>query len=231
VDFWYGWLKFVMGSYLRILGIKAEVSGLNNLPPGPKILVGNHPNATDSFHLLFLVKEKVHGLVEEDAMKARVVGRWLRLADQIPVITGRGKEALQAAHDRLRRGNVVLIYPEAKLTSTHQVTRAGTGVARLALAADVPVVPFGVHVPQRDVRIFHGHAHDGRPTAGGWQMRGKTYINFGPPLEIASEREQEEAYHLYRRLTDEIMRTIAGLAEQARRIAGEPGPSGQVAEV
>jgi 1-acyl-sn-glycerol-3-phosphate acyltransferase len=231
VDFWYGWLKFVFSSYLRILRIKAEVSGLNNVPSGPKILVGNHPNATDSFHLLFLVKEKVHGLVEEDAMKARVVGRWLRLADQIPVVTGRGKEALQAAHDRLRRGNVVLIYPEAKLTSTHQVTRSGTGVARLALAAGVPVVPFGVHVREQDVRIFHGHAHDGRPTAGGWQMRGKTYINFGPPLQLPPQVEEEQPYHLYRRLTDEIMRNIAGLAEQARRTAGDHTPSAQAAQI
>ena len=220
MDFWYGWLKVVLGSYIRLLGIRADVSGLENVPQGPKILVGNHPNATDGFHVPFLFKEKVAVLVENDVMRMPVVGRWLQLADMIPVIAGRGKEALQAAQERLLQGDAVLIFPEGKLTSTHEVARAGTGVARLALAAKVPIVPFGIYVPEQDVRVFHGKSPEGRPTVGTWQMRGRTYFRFGQPLLLAPERASEERHLFYRRFTDEIMQTIFSLAEQAKRLAG-----------
>jgi len=220
MDIWYSWFKVVLGTYLKTLGIRAEVSGLENVPRGPKIIVGNHPNATDSFHLPFLFREKVAALVESDAMQTPIIGRWLQLADMIPVIAGRGREALQVAQERLMRGNVVLIYPEGKLTSTHDVGRAGTGVARLALAADVPILPFGVYVPEQDVRVFRGHSREGRPTVGTWQMKGKTYFRIGQPLAVARERAEEQGYAFYRRFTDEIMQTVASLAEQARNLAG-----------
>jgi 1-acyl-sn-glycerol-3-phosphate acyltransferase len=220
VDFWYGWIKFVMGSYLRVFGIRPEISGMENMPRGPKIIVANHPNATDSFHVPFLIREKIIALVDSDVMGAKIVGRWLRLADQIPVVAGRGKEALLAAQDHLSRGEAILIYPEAKLTSTHQVTRAGTGVARLALAANVPIVPIGFYVPERYVRVFRGHTPEGRPTAGAWQVRGRTYIKIGSPLMIPPSEAREETYHVYRRLTDELMRTISTLTEQAKQLAG-----------
>jgi 1-acyl-sn-glycerol-3-phosphate acyltransferase len=219
MDVWYGWLKFVLWSYLKVFGIRAEVVGLENVPPGPKIVVGNHPNATDSFHLPFLFREKLVGLAEDNLMQTPLVGRWLQLADNIPVIAGRGREALQAAQERLMRGNAVLIYPEGKLTSTHDVARAGTGVARLALAANVPIVPFGVYVPEDDVRVLRGHTKEGRPTVGTWQMRGKTYFRIGEPLAVAPDRAREESHLFYRHFTDEIMRTVASLAEQAKQRA------------
>ena len=220
MDFWYASLKFVLAAYLKALRIKVDAAGLENIPGGPKIIVANHPNATDTFHLGFLIREKITTLVESDLMQARFVGRWLQLADQIPVIAGHGKEALQAAQERLLRGNAVLIYPEAKLTSTHEVTRAGTGVARLALAANVPIVPVGFYVPEEDVRIFRGQTREGRPTAGAWQVRGRCYIKFGPPLTISPDRSREESYRVYRRVTDEIMQIISSLVEQAKHQAG-----------
>jgi 1-acyl-sn-glycerol-3-phosphate acyltransferase len=219
MDFWYSSITFVLRSYLRLLGIKPQIIGRENIPNGPKIVVANHPNATDSFHLVSLFREKINALIEIDVMKVRIVGRWLQLADQIPVIAGHGKEALQAAEERLARGNAVLIYPEAKLTSTHQVTRAGTGVARLALAANVPIVPVGFYVPDQYLHVFRGHNRAGRETAGAWQVRGKTYINVGLPLSLNLEEARDESYRVYRHVTDEIMRTISGLAEQARQLA------------
>jgi 1-acyl-sn-glycerol-3-phosphate acyltransferase len=218
MDFWYGYLTFIMGTYLRILGIRPEIIGLENIPKGPKIIVGNHPNATDSFHLPFLIKEKINALAEYDLLQVPFVGNWLRRADMIPVIPGRGRDALRAARDRLLRGNAVLIYPEAKLSNTHAVTHTGTGVARLAVDANVPIVPFGVYVPDQNVRVFHGHAKNGRETVGGWQFRGKTFFVFGKPFIAPAERAIIESHTFYRHFTDEIMQTVASLTEQAKSL-------------
>jgi 1-acyl-sn-glycerol-3-phosphate acyltransferase len=218
MDFWYSYLTFIMGTYLRILGIKPEIIGLENIPRGPKIIVGNHPNATDSFHLPFLIKEKINALAEYDLIQAPIVGNWLRRADMIPVIPGGGRDALRAARDRLLRGNAVLIYPEAKLSNTHAVTHTGTGVARLAVEANVPIVPFGVYVPEQNLRVFHGHAKSGRATVGGWQFRGKTFFVFGKPFIAPLDRAIAESHTFYRHFTDEIMQTVASLTEQAKSL-------------
>jgi len=219
MDMGYGWIKFVWGSYLKLLGIQAVVSGLEHVPSGPKIIVANHPNATDGWNLPFLFKEKLNFLVEYDALQTRIVGRWMQLADSIPVIAGRGMEALHAAHERLLRGNSVVIFPEGKLTTTHQVTRSGTGVARLALAAQLPILPIGFYVPRQNLRILHGHAWDGRPTVGSWQTKGKCYIRIGQPISVSVERAHRESYRFFRRFTEEIMQSVAALANQAQQKA------------
>ena len=218
MDFWYSYLVFVLGSYLKIFGIKPQIAGLENIPRGPKIIVGNHPNATDSFHLPFLIKEKINALAEYDLIQAPIVGNWLRRADMIPVIPGKGRDALKAARDRLLKGNAVLIYPEAKLSNTHQVTHTGTGVARLAVDANVPIVPFGVYVPNQYLRVFHGHAKSGRATIGGWQIRGKTFFVFGKPFTVPSDKVNAESHTFYRHFTDDIMNTVANLTEQAKSL-------------
>jgi 1-acyl-sn-glycerol-3-phosphate acyltransferase len=43
-----------------------KVDGRENLPPGPKIIVGNHPHVTDSFVLPFIVPEKIHFFIQEE---------------------------------------------------------------------------------------------------------------------------------------------------------------------
>jgi 1-acyl-sn-glycerol-3-phosphate acyltransferase len=136
------------------------------------------------------------------------------------VIPGRGKEALQAAHELLKKGNSVVIFPEAKLTNTHDVARSGTGVARLALAALVPILPIGFYAPPRYLKVFHGHARDGRPTVGSWQTKGRCYIQIGQPIAVPEERVSLESYRFFRRFTGEIMERVATLAQEAELRAG-----------
>jgi hypothetical protein len=88
------------------------------------------------------------------------------------------------------------------------------------LAADVPIVPIGFFVPERYLRIVRGHTREGRPTAGAWQIKGKTYIKIGPALSVPHNSDGEENYHVYRRVTDDLMRNVATLAEEAKQLAG-----------
>ena len=59
MDVWYGVAKGVVRAYMALF-MDVKVDGQENIPPGPKIIVGNHPHVTDAFVLPFLVQEKIH---------------------------------------------------------------------------------------------------------------------------------------------------------------------------
>lgn len=84
-------------------------------------------------------------LAKHSLFDVPVFGTLLRGARQIPVYRNqeRATDALTAAVAALRAGELVVIYPEGTITTDPDrwPMLARTGVARLALAAEVPVIP------------------------------------------------------------------------------------------
>jgi len=218
MNFWYRVTIGITGTYYRLAGMKMRVSGMENIPPGPKIIVGNHPNATDAFTLPFIFKEQLIFLIEDKVFDIPLIGYIFRKADQIPVIAGQGREAVKIAIQRLREGYTVCIFPEGRLTGTHQVLHAGTGVARLAVETGVPILPVGFHVPNQFVRIIHSHQR-GKETIGGWQVGGYCYVTIGEPLRAAFDEQKEKSYLYYRHFTEQLMDRVVNLADQAEGLA------------
>ena len=90
MDFWYSFTKGIVRTYVALFMEGVKVDGRENLPPGPKIIVGNHPHVTDSFVLPFIVPEKIHFFIQEETFTLPIIGKILELADQIPVVIGQG---------------------------------------------------------------------------------------------------------------------------------------------
>ncbi len=132
-----------LGAYFR-----AEVRGLENIPEGPSLLVGNHSGGTliadtfvfaAAFYDHFGPDRRFHQLAHDVA--ARLPGTGLRRWGTVA-----------ASHDNARRafakGAPVLVYPggdyETFRPSWHadQVEFGGRkGFIKLALEQDVPIVP------------------------------------------------------------------------------------------
>jgi 1-acyl-sn-glycerol-3-phosphate acyltransferase len=147
------------------------------------------------------------------------LGPILARAGQVPVIPGRGREALQRAEELLLRGETILIYPEGRLSHGSSMLRGKTGAARLALRSGAPFQPVAVHVPERHTRVMHGHFY-GRPTLGVWQFGGTAYVAIGEAWHPFAQLDLEPEISEVRRVTDEIMERVQALVEQARRMAG-----------
>ena len=60
MEFWYNIAKGIVRTYLTFFVVGFDVQVVENIEPGPKIIVANHPNATDAFFLPFIFPEKMH---------------------------------------------------------------------------------------------------------------------------------------------------------------------------
>jgi len=218
MDFWYSVAKGIVRSYLIAFTEGAQVHGVENITPGPKIVVANHTYATDAFVLPFIFPEKLHFLVQEELFSLPVLGRILALADQIPVTIGQGREALRAARDRLAMGNSVVIFPEGHLNHGEALRRAGSGAAILAVQSGAPLLPLGIYVPENFVKSMQGHFFN-RNTLGSWQTRGRLFVTIGQPWLPQATEIADRGYKSLREVTNRMMEQISQLMQQAQQMA------------
>ena len=86
-----------------------------------------------------------------------VLGRYLRAAGHIPVITGNGRAAFEEAKRLLGAGQTVTIFPEGSISPLEGgFYPARTGVARLALSTGAPVIPVGIHLDRERIQHWVG---------------------------------------------------------------------------
>jgi 1-acyl-sn-glycerol-3-phosphate acyltransferase len=226
MNFWYRVTVGITGTYYRLAGMKMKVSGTENIPTGPKIIVGNHPNVTDAFTIPYIFNEQLIFLIEDKVFDIPIIGYIFKKADMIPVIAGQGRDIIKTAIDRIRQGYTVCIFPEGKLTGTHKVLHAGTGVARIAVETGAPILPIGFYVPNQFIKIFQSHQR-GKETVGGWQVGGCCYVNIGEPLRASFDEKMEKGYLYYRHFTEQLMEKVKNLADQTEKFASQTTYVGQ----
>ena len=203
-------LKAILKPILRVLyGIRVE--GLENVPrKGPAIIAANHLSFLDSFFIPLVVnRRKVTYLAKADYFKSWKTAWFFKMAGQIPIDRTGGEKserALRTALRVLREGKLLGIYPEGTRSPNDKLHRGRTGVARLALAAKVPIIPCGLigtlEVMPPDAKL---------PKLFG---RPKVVVRFGRPLELTRFAGQERDRFVLRSITDELMYEIMMLSGQ-----------------
>src|SRR5512142_1134809 len=126
--------RWIICRYVQFL-LNMDVLGeTRKLPPGPKLIVANHPSTTDPFYLLTLFPQPLSMLIIEHAFRAPIFGNILQFSGHIPVRAANGRAAFDAAHHRLSTGQTVAIFPEGDLSPREGGSLpAHSGAARLAL--------------------------------------------------------------------------------------------------
>lgn len=216
MDVWYNVAKGIVRTYMAFFMDGVRVDGEENLPPGPKIIVGNHPHATDSFVLPFIIPEKIHFFIQEETFSLPIIGKILDLADQIPVVIGQGEEAIAMAREKLKMGNVVGIFPEGRMSGSREVRRAGAGAAILALETGVPLVPIGFYVQPKFIKEIKGRFYN-RETVGWWQFGGQCVVNIGEPWQLMVQEKTDRSYRYIRDMSDKLMNNVQDLVDQAAK--------------
>lgn len=194
---------------LALYDIKSE--GLENVPTkGAAILAANHVSFLDSFFIPLVVKRrKVTYLAKADYFKSWKTKWFFSAAGQISCEREGGKkseQSLSIALDVLKSGNLLGIYPEGTRSPDGRLYRGRTGVARLALAAGVPVIPIGLHgtvdVMPKDAKLP--------------KLRGNipVRVRFGKPLDFSRYKGKERDRMVLRSITDEIVYEIMHLSGQ-----------------
>lgn len=216
MDAAYRFVKRIIGIYRMLFIHHIDVRGIENLPPGPKIIVANHANVTDSFALPFILKEKLHFVIQGSFFDLPVIGKLLDLADQVPCYAGQGMKMIREAQEKLARGGCVVIYPEGRLDNNEGLLKAGIGAAMLAVKAHVPVIPLGFYVSKENIRTMKWKVFPDYESHGGFQWRGACMLRFGEPLMVTIDEEKSKIQGRMRKVTGELMDQIRTLVEAGR---------------
>ena len=193
------------------------ISGEDHIQTGPKIIVANHPNATDGFTLPSIFPEKLHFLIQESVFSTPFVGQLLAWAEQIPVVKGKGSHALDLAKEKLNQGNSVVIFPEGRLNNDQGLHKGRLGAARLAIETGLPLLPLGFFVPRDALRSFSKNIQqEDRVSTSRWQWGGDCFIRIGKPFYLDNNINDGDLENYLSFLTENIMAQIAGLVDLAR---------------
>jgi len=200
-------------TYVMFL-LKMDIFWETHLPPGPKLIVANHPSTTDPFYLLTLFPQPLSMLIIEHAFRAPVFGNILHISGHIPVQAADKHAAFNAAHHRLRKGQSVAIFPEGDLSPRQGGSLpAHSGAARLALLTGAPIIPIGIYFKRERARRFVSKFGDKTET-GYWYLRGPYGITIGKPLQFNGNVED----HSYvKSISETIMDVINSLALASQR--------------
>src|SRR5262249_5365099 len=127
---------------------RVRTEGRDNVPRhGPVILAANHRSFLDSIFIPLVVPRRVTFVAKAEYFDDAKTAWFFKSCGQIPIRREGGsasERALESATDVLRAGKVFAIYPEGTRTRDGFLHRGHTGVARLALRCNVPVVPVGL---------------------------------------------------------------------------------------
>ena len=209
------WMRFVETSLLPPLSLwfRWRLEGLEHVPAeGPLLVACNHPSYFDPLaHGYFLVKagRRPRFLAKTELFRNPIIGTVLRGAKQIPVRRGSGDRApVEFGSKALRRGELVVVYPEATVTRNPDFSpmRGKTGIARLTLATGVPVTPVAVWGSGPVWRRGGPRTRFGRPI----------WVKAGPPLDFADHRGGAEDPKVLRTVTDEVMAQLSVLVDELR---------------
>ncbi|MFY1687314.1 lysophospholipid acyltransferase family protein [Plantactinospora sp. WMMB782] len=202
--------QYTVGTAMRV-GWRPTVDGLENVPAtGGAIFAGNHLSVADELFLGSVVPRHIAFWAKSEYFTGTGLRGWFTRS----VISGLGAIRVERAGGRaalsafdgaipvLRAGDLVAIYPEGTRSPDGRLYRGRTGVARLALAAEVPVIPVGMIGTERvqpiGVRV---------PRLG----TGKVTVRFGKPMDFTGRPSDRTSL---RQITDEIMTGIQELTGQ-----------------
>lgn len=179
--------------------VRVRVEGQEHLPKsGPVILAANHRSFLDSMFIPLIVSRRVTFVAKAEYFDSWKTAWFFRGVGQIPIRREGGSAsqgALDAAADVLRGGGVFGIYPEGTRTRTGRLHRGHTGVARLALQCNAPIVPVGLIGTDEVQPVDRKLPRFGRTVT----------VRFGEPLDMEHYHHGDHDHLTLRAITDELM--------------------------
>ncbi len=153
VEFVYGSvIRFARGVF-RYEGLRFDRSGSENLPAnGGAVVVINHTGYMDFTYAGYAAHDigrYIRFMAKKEVFDNKISGPLMRAMKHIPVDRGQGGESYRMAVDYLRAGELVGVFPEATISRSFELKDFKLGAARMALEADVPIVPVIIWGSQR----------------------------------------------------------------------------------
>lgn len=187
-----------------------RLAGSEKFPDqGGALVCSNHQSYFDPILLGALCDRRMNYLARETLFQSRWFGGLIRFYDAIPVKRdGMSISGLKQTLQRLRRGELVLIFPEGTRTEDGEIGQLKSGFCMLARKAGVPLVPVGI-----------AGAYEMWPKGKKLPRLARLCLWAGEPISVESVAELDDDALV--RLVDERMRHCFHQANSLRQ--AQPG--------
>jgi long-chain acyl-CoA synthetase len=175
-----------------------DLEGQENIPEeGGVILAGNHTGLLDSLIISVACKRPVNFIMTNEVFSWPFAGKIVSFFNVIPVVPGKGMDALKEGIRKLEEGKVVVIFPEGRCTEDGKLNRFHRGVARLQSKSQAQLVPFAIE-----------GGFEAWPIAG-LPSPHKVIVQLGQVIQTESLKEKE--------ITDEVKARVQFMKDALER--------------
>jgi 1-acyl-sn-glycerol-3-phosphate acyltransferase len=210
--FFYWVLKGIfVGPYIKRV-FRPWTTGMENVPKkGAAILASNHLSFIDSIILPIELDRRISFLAKAEYFTGKGIKGWavrsfMLATGQLPIDRSGGKAseaALTTGLSVLRRGELLGIYPEGTRSGDGRLYRGRTGIARMVLEGQVPVIPVAMIDTEKAM-----------PIGSRLPKVRRIGVVVGKPLDFSRFAGLEGDRFILRSITDEIMYELAKLSGQ-----------------
>lgn len=139
---------------MKAQGIKITIFGAENIPhDGAALLALNHTGYYDfilgGIPAYLRGRRLVRFMAKKEIFEAPVAGKLMQAMQHVSVDRSAGGSSLDEAVGRLESGQLVGIFPEATISRSFELKDFKNGAARIADAANVPLIPIVIWGSQR----------------------------------------------------------------------------------
>jgi 1-acyl-sn-glycerol-3-phosphate acyltransferase len=175
---------------------RLEVSGAEMVPEkGGVIIAANHVSFLDPPFLGVVLKRRATFIAKRYLFSVPIIGHIVKLYS-IPVDAGRTRPStIKEAVRRLKRGELIVIFPEGGINLNGRFIDAKRGIGLIASISGVSIVPAFIDGTQRAL-----------PVGSRFLRPAKIELSFGQPLKLEeNEDEKEFEERICRDIMDKIM--------------------------
>jgi len=175
---------------------RLQVFGHDWIPKqGGVLIASNHVSYLDIPLLGCAMKRSAHFIGKVELIRNPIMAFLFRHLNGIPIKRGGvNRKTLQEIADRLKKGEVVVIYPEGGINRTGDLKRLKPGIGMLVAMAGVPVVPVLIKGTEKAL-----------PVGARWIRRHPVKIFFGQPMDFQLRLNRDQGKLLYQEISCEVM--------------------------
>jgi 1-acyl-sn-glycerol-3-phosphate acyltransferase len=189
------WARLVV----NLSGAKVRVDGLENLPEGPVVFIGNHQGNFDIPILMAFIDKPKAFIAKIETSKLPFVASWMREMRCVFMDRKDIRQSITAINqgaEYLKEGYSMVIFPEGTRSGGKEMGEFKAGSFKLATKSGVPVVPVAIN--------------------GSYNLMGKKSLLVRPaevrvtvlkPINTA-ELSKEEIKNLHDRVYEEIKAVV-----------------------
>ncbi len=138
------WARLGVWAARAVCDIRLEVTGMENIPEGPALIASRHQSAFDTM-VWFLLVPRCTYVLKQELLKIPLMGRLIGATGMIAVDRDGGARTIRtlvkAGVAAAKNNRQIVIFPEGTRAAPGALLPLQPGVAALASATGLPVIP------------------------------------------------------------------------------------------